>query len=73
MQRTEIRLDTLTEVQKFVNICSQLKGKIELEDGGGYKVNARSLIGALYSTEWTHLYCISEYDIYSYIKDFAID
>lgn len=70
--RNKIRLDTLTEVQKFVNITSHLDGKIVLTDGKHFAVNARSVLGVLYTFEWEELYVESEYDIYNEIQKFII-
>lgn len=70
--KNKIRLDTFTDVQQFVNIASRLDGKIILTDGRHFSVNARSVLGALYSLEWEELYVESEYDIYTEIQKFII-
>lgn len=70
--KNKIRLDTFTDVQQFINITSHLEGKIVLTDGKHFSVNARSVLGALYSLEWEELYVESEYDIYTEIQKFVI-
>ena len=63
MTRTEIRLDTLSDVNKFVEAMSGVKEKVWLADDDGNRVSAKSLLGALYSMEWTHIYCYCEDNI----------
>ena len=50
MSRFKIRLDTESDVFKFLNVITNLKGKIELVGNDGCtqcRVNARSLIGSV--------------------------
>jgi hypothetical protein len=61
--RQKIRLDTMTDVQKFIDVVSKVDRKVTLEDGEGHCVSASSLLGALYSMEWEHIYCYCEKDI----------
>lgn len=63
--RNEIRLITLKDVQDFVNLVTTFNPEIKvvLEDDDGNRVNARSLLGTLYSMEWKHIYCSSSADI----------
>ena len=68
----KIRLDTLSDVNEFVKITSQLEGRIILTDGNHFTVNARSTLGALYSLEWDNLYVESEFCIYTAIEKFVI-
>ena len=63
MMRQKIRLDTMSDVQNFVAAVSKVEGKVILEDNDGHRVSATSLLGALYSMEWAHIYCICEKDI----------
>lgn len=63
MTRTKIRLDTLSSVNKFVEVMGQLDYPVWLEDGGGCRVSARSMLGALYSLEWDDIYCYCDIDI----------
>lgn len=68
--KVKINLDTLKDVQDFVNITSNLQGKITVTDGEGLVVNAKSLMGMLYSLEFSELWCESEYNIWSAIVKF---
>lgn len=61
--RQRIRLDTMSEINKFVETISQIDEKVFLEDNTGYKVSARSLLGALLSMEWEEVYVHCEKDI----------
>lgn len=70
--KAKIRLDTMHDAAKFVNITSQLDGKIIVTDSEGLKVNAKSLMGMLYALEFDELWCESERDIYSHIIDYII-
>ena len=63
MTRTEIRLDTLSQVNKFVEAMSVLHEEVWLADDNGCRVSAKSLLGALYSMEWNHIYCYCNSDI----------
>ena len=69
--RVKINIDTLSKVNTFVEICSKLGGKIDLVDGEGYRVSAKSLIGAIATMDWNKVYVESEKDIYTHIRDFV--
>ena len=66
--KAKIRLDTMRDVQEFVNITTKMEGAV----GAGLKVNAKSLLGALYAMEFDELWCEAENDIYRNISDFII-
>ena len=70
--RNKIRIDTIQDVNKFVNITSQLEGKITITDNAGLAVNAKSVLGALHAMEFEELWIESEKDIYSAIEPFVI-
>jgi hypothetical protein len=70
--RVKIRLDTVTDANKFVAITSALDGKITITDTSGLRVNAKSVLGALHALEFSEIWCESENDIYSYIRDFVV-
>ena len=69
--KVKINIDTLSKVNKFVEICSNLGGKIDLVDGEGYRVSAKSLIGAIATVDWKCVYVESEKDIYTHIREFV--
>ena len=71
--KNKIRLETLADINDFVNIVSTVEGPVRLEDGTGFVVNAKSLIGAMYTVEWEELWCVSEADIYRKIERFIAD
>lgn len=70
--RVQIRLDTLHDVQDFVNIVTRMHGNIYITDNAELKVSAKSLLGAIYAMEFEELWCESEEDIYRNIQDFII-
>ena len=71
--KAKINLDTMSKINAFVAICSGIDCKIDLIDGSGYKVNAKSLIGAIAATDWSQIFVVSEKDIYSHIQEFIED
>ena len=68
----KIILETLSDVKAFVDIVSQYENEIVLTDGQNYIVNAKSVLGAMYSIEWNELYVSSDIDIYTQIRQFTI-
>lgn len=72
MTRTQIRLDTLSDVNKFVEAMSSLNDPVWLEDGNGIRVSAKSMLGVLYSMEFTRIYCFCERDINSHLIPWAV-
>ena len=71
--KEKINLDTMSKINTFVNICSRLDCKINLIDGNGYCVSAKSLIGAIATMDWSQVFVESERDIYAYIQDFLTE
>ena len=61
--KVKVRLDTMSDVHKFVNVASTVNEKVFLEDEEGHRVSAKSLLGALYSMEWDSTSCVCEKDI----------
>lgn len=72
MTRTQIRLDTLSDVNKFVAEMTRIKDEVWLEDGNGSRVSAKSMLGALYSMEFTHIYCYCERDISAHLMPWMV-
>lgn len=70
--KNKIRIDTMQDVNKFVNITSQLDGKITITDNAGLTVNAKSVLGALHAMEFEELWIESDKDIYSAIEPFIV-
>ena len=73
MMKAKINLDTMGRINAFVSICSGLDCKVDLIDGKGYRVSAKSLVGALATVDWSQVFVECEKDIYSYIQDFIVD
>ena len=71
MYKTKIRLDTMTDVNKFVTLVSTINSKVYLQDGKDFCINAKSILGGLAAIEWTDIYCLSEEDIYNKISMFT--
>ena len=61
--KLQIRLDTMSDIQKFVTTVSDVKEKVMLIDEEDNCVSAKSLLGAIYTTEWNKIYCYCEKDI----------
>ena len=72
MTRTQIRLDTMSDVNKFVSVMTGLKEQVWLEDDDGNRVSAKSLLGALYSLEWNRIYCYCDVDIASKLMPWMV-
>ena len=70
--RVQINLDTMKNVQRFVNIASAHKANVYITDNAGLCVSAKSLLGALYAMEFDELWCECDEDIFTAIKDFVI-
>ena len=70
--RRQIRLDTMTDIQKFVNTVSGVTERVILEGDEGHRVSAKSLLGAIYSMEWTRIYCHCDKDISGLILPWTV-
>lgn len=71
--KLKINLDTMSSISKFVDICSRIERPVYLTDeNGDFKVSAKSLLGALYTMEWSDVWCICDTDIYQKIQQFVI-
>lgn len=70
--KIQIRLDTMSDVQRFVSIATAHSGDVHITDGNGLRVSAKSLLGAIYAMEFDNIWCESEEDIYHAIEDFII-
>ena len=71
--KAKINIDTLGKINLFVNICSRLDGSINLVDGSGYCVSAKSLVGAIATMDWSQVFVESEKDIYTHIQEFLAE
>ena len=73
MMKNKIRLDTMCDVNRLVSICATVKGEVHLTDKRHFCVNAKSLLGVMYSLEFDEVWIESEEDIYSKISEFVIN
>ena len=71
--KARIRLDTFSDVRKFVKTASRLRGRVYVTDGHELKVNAKSLLNMIPTLKFEELWCESENDVYFQIRDFLID
>lgn len=69
--KIRINLETLSDVTKFVAVTEKIPGKVCLTDGMGLKVNAKSLMGVIYTLEFEEIWVESDKDIYSQIAEFT--
>ena len=70
--KAQIRLDTMSDVHKFVRIATAQNGSVHITDNAGLKVSAKSILGALYALEFEQLWCEAENDIYHAIEEFIV-
>lgn len=68
----KIRLDTMKDIHKFVDIVSRLDEDVLLKDNAGHCVSAKSLMGAIYTMEWADIYCHCNEDISAFILPWII-
>ena len=72
--RTRIRLETMSDINKFINIVTPLPGKIVVKNSNeDFIINAKSIFVMICALNYNDLWCESENDIYSHIKDFIIE
>lgn len=69
--RAKIRLDTMQDIRDFVNICTKVDAPVYLTDGAGLKISAKSVLGVMYSMEFSDIWCESPEDIYCLIDRFV--
>jgi hypothetical protein len=72
MTRTRINLVTLSDVNRFVETMSNIDAAVWLEDDDGSRVNAKSVLGTIYSLEWRRIYCYCEKDISLHLMPWII-
>jgi hypothetical protein len=61
LNKIKVILDTQSDIREFVNIANTINEEVYLEDGTGFRVNGKSLLGAMYGTsEFNDLYVLSD-------------
>ena len=74
MNKVKIRLETLTDINKFINIVTPLPGKIVIKNSTeDFIINAKSIFVMICTLNYNDLWCESENDIYTHIKDFIVE
>ena len=68
--KAKIRLETMSDVHRFVKIATAQSCNVHITDGAGLKVSAKSILGALYALEFDELWCEADEDIYHAIENF---
>ena len=71
--KERVNLDTMGKINAFVSICSRLDCKVDLIDGNGYRVSAKSLVGALATVDWNQVFIECDKDIYAYVQEFLAE
>ena len=69
----KVNLDTMSKINAFVAVCSRLDCRVDLIDGNGYRVSAKSLVGALATMDWKQVFIECERDIYAYVQEFLAE
>lgn len=71
--KVKVRLDTLSDLKGFVNAVTPIADEVHLTDGNNLTVSAKSILGAMYTMEWSEVYCTCDKDIYSIIRTFIVE
>lgn len=72
--RVKLNLVTLSDVKEFVDIMSKRNSRAVLVDKDhDFIVNAKSLLGAMYSIEWDEIWLETDDDVYTDIRKFIDD
>ena len=73
--KVRIQLETFSDAMNFSNIAAHVTDDVTpvyIMDNAGLKVSAKSLLGALYSMEFTTIWCECEKDIYTAIEKYVV-
>jgi hypothetical protein len=71
--RVKIRIDTLSEVNAFVNAVADVQEPIYIvNDSRDIKVSGKSLFGVAHASEFDDIWCECEKDIYTKIEKFVV-
>ena len=71
--KAKVRLDTMTDIKDFIEAATKSTAPIYLTDDNNMKVSATSLLGVMYTMEWSEVYCTCEQDIYHLIERFIVE
>ena len=73
--KVKIQLETFSDAMNFSNIATHITDEstpVYITDNDGLKVSAKSLLGALYSMEFSTIWCECEKDIYTAIEKYVV-
>ena len=70
-----VEIDTMEDVRNLVSVATKLKGKIILQSGTKFAVNAKSLLGVILAKklDWNNLLLVMDNDYYHEFEKFIID
>ena len=72
MKRYKIGLETMTDIQTFIQLAQKFpKDSLRVADNEGHEVSAQSMLGMLYSLEWTDTFLYSKDEDASVYDAFA--
>lgn len=71
----KVEIDTMEDVKKLVSIATKLDGKITLQSGNKFAVNAKSLLGVILAKKlnWDDLRIVMDKDHYYDFEQFIQD
>lgn len=69
--KNKIIIDTRTAALELAAITNGIDADVTITDNNGMRVNAKSLVGALYAMEFKEVWIECDIDIYDQIKDFV--
>ncbi len=71
----KVEIDTMEDVKKLVAISTKLEGKITLQSGNKFAVNAKSLLGVILAKKlnWDDLRIVMDRDYYTEYEQFISD
>lgn len=72
MHKYKIRLDTLTDIQRFAEKARVIEGVKLIDTTADQRINAESVLGCLATIDWKEIWAESSKDIYQEIKEFII-
>ena len=70
-----VEIDTMEDVKKLVSISTKLQGKIILQSGTKFAVNAKSLLGVILANKlnWDDLLLVMDNDYYHEYEKYIVD
>ena len=73
--KVKIQLETFSDAMNFSNAATKAVDNatpVYITDNAGLTVSAKSLLGALYSMEFSTIWCECEKDIYTAIEKYVV-